>query len=58
MVGRVLKTIDRHGVTDRLVNSADEYGEKLATVFGIGLPQAVDLWPRIRRRHEELFEIR
>ena len=55
MVGRVFKKVDRHGITDRIVNSGGEYGENLATIFGIRLSETSDLWPRISRRHEELF---
>jgi N-hydroxyarylamine O-acetyltransferase len=55
LVGRIFKTVDQHGVTDQLLNSADEYVETLATPFGIRLPEAANLWPRIIRRHELLF---
>jgi N-hydroxyarylamine O-acetyltransferase len=55
LVGRVLKTVSQDGVTEKLVNSADEYVETLAATFGIRLTQAADLWPAIIRRHQVLF---
>jgi N-hydroxyarylamine O-acetyltransferase len=55
LVGRVLKTIDEHETTDQLIGSANSYAETLRTVFGISLPEAASLWPRIARRHDDLF---
>lgn len=55
MVGRVLKTIDRDGITDQLVNSSGEYNEKLVATFGIRLSACSELWPRVNQRHEQLF---
>jgi N-hydroxyarylamine O-acetyltransferase len=55
LVGRVPKTIDEHGTADQLIGSADAYAETLRTVFGIGLHEAGSLWPRITRRHTDLF---
>lgn len=55
LIGRVLKTVDEGGVTDRLVASEEDYAETLATGFGIRLTQVGELWSRVGRRHEELF---
>jgi arylamine N-acetyltransferase len=55
LVGRVLKTVSQDGVTEKLVNSAEEYVETLAAVFGIRVPEAAELWPAIVRRHQVLF---
>jgi N-hydroxyarylamine O-acetyltransferase len=55
LVGRVLKTVGEAGVKSRLVSSAEEYVETLATSFGIRLPEAAGLWPVILSRHEALF---
>jgi N-hydroxyarylamine O-acetyltransferase len=55
LVGRVLKTVGRDGVARRLVTSSDDYVATLDAVFGIRMPQAADLWPRIVRRHDVLF---
>jgi N-hydroxyarylamine O-acetyltransferase len=55
LVGRVLKTVDAHAITERLIGSAHEYADTLATVFGIHLPQAAGLWPAVESRHAQLF---
>jgi N-hydroxyarylamine O-acetyltransferase len=55
LVGRVLKTIAKDETTNRTVNSAKEYGDLLASMFGLELPEAGALWPAIVRRHEALF---
>lgn len=55
LIGRVLKKIDQSGVQERLVGSADEYVDTLQAEFGLSLPQAADLWPKIVSRHEALF---
>jgi N-hydroxyarylamine O-acetyltransferase len=55
LIGRVLKTMDEQGTTDHLIGSAEEYTETLTAVFGIRLAEAASLWPRISRRHAELF---
>jgi N-hydroxyarylamine O-acetyltransferase len=55
MIGRVLKIYDQEGTTERIIESAEEYLDALATTFGITLPAAASLWPRIVKRHEELF---
>jgi N-hydroxyarylamine O-acetyltransferase len=55
LVGRVLKIFRQDGITEKLIDSADEYVETLAATFGIRLPRAADLWPAILRRHRVLF---
>jgi hypothetical protein len=55
LVGRVLKQVTADGAEDEVSPSAEAYAEALAERFGIRLPQAKDLWPRIAGRHEELF---
>jgi hypothetical protein len=47
--------MDEQGTTDHLIGSAEDYAETLAAVFGIRLAEAANLWPRISRRHAELF---
>jgi N-hydroxyarylamine O-acetyltransferase len=55
LLGRVLKKKDQSGVGERLVGSADEYVDTLRLEFGLSLPQAASLWPKIVDRHEVLF---
>jgi N-hydroxyarylamine O-acetyltransferase len=55
LIGRVLKTIDQGGTRERLLGSADDYVATLDSVFGIRRPEFAGLWPRICRRHAELF---
>ena len=55
LIGRVLKKIDQSGAQERLVDSADDYVNTLQTDFGLCLPQAAGLWPKILSRHEALF---
>jgi hypothetical protein len=57
MIGRIIKVYDEQGTTERIIESAEEYVDMLATVFGITLPAAASLWPRIVKRHEELFDV-
>lgn len=55
LIGRVLKRRDPDGVHQRLVVSADDHVSTLQTEFQIDLPQAASLWPKIVRRHTEMF---
>jgi N-hydroxyarylamine O-acetyltransferase len=55
LVGRVLKTVTENGITDDLIENPQDYEALLAERFGIRLPQAIELWPRILERHEALF---
>lgn len=54
MRGRVLKTMGEELVT-RNIASATDYVDALAHVFGLTLPEAVRLWPKIEARHREVF---
>lgn len=55
MVGRVLKTNTEQGTADEVIMSAEAYADTLATLFGIREPECASLWPKICRRHDELF---
>ena len=55
MRGRVFRELTAEGKKDQLVNSASEYVEILADVFGLRLPEAASLWPKICTRHEALL---
>lgn len=52
--GCLLRIAGGAGETRELA-SADEYVSTLADVFGLDLPEAATLWPRIIARHRELF---
>jgi N-hydroxyarylamine O-acetyltransferase len=54
MRGRTLKIVSADTAT-RMIESADEYVETLHGVFGLDLPEARSLWPKIEARHRELF---
>lgn len=49
---RILRRISPEGAQDRLVESPAEYVTLLREVFGLDLPEAADLWPRICAQHE------
>ncbi|MDP1630449.1 MAG: arylamine N-acetyltransferase [Caulobacter sp.] len=53
--GRTLLTLGVEDTTKQTIPSADAYIEVLDRVFGLDLPEAADLWPAIRARHEALF---
>lgn len=55
LIGRVLKKTHEGRVYERLVGSADDYVHTLQEEFGINLPEAASLWPKIVSRHEALF---
>jgi N-hydroxyarylamine O-acetyltransferase len=55
LLGRALKTVDHGGVRTEWVNSAAEYVRTLQEKFGLELPVAADLWPKITSRHKALF---
>ena len=55
LIGRMLKKTNPDGVHHRLLGSADDYVSTLQAEFGIDLPQAASLWPKIVRRHTEVF---
>lgn len=54
MRGRTLKRVGSETTTHDIA-SADEYLDTLHTVFGLDLPEARGLWPKIDARHRELF---
>ncbi len=54
MRGRVLRKTTPLSQTDYLIESAPEYRGVLAEAFGLHLPEAADLWPKICARHEQL----
>ena len=55
MRGRTLKILDEQGMVSRDIGSADEYVETLERIFGLALPEARGLWPKIEERHRQLF---
>ncbi len=52
--GRVVTTITATDTHARLLNSAEEFTGVLAATFGLDVPEAAWLWPRILDRHERL----
>lgn len=54
MRGRVLRKVTPVAQKDFLIESAPEYVGVLSEVFGLKLPEATDLWPKICARHEEI----
>lgn len=52
MRGRVLRKVTPTAETDYFIESAPEYVGVLAEVFGLRLPEAAELWPKICARHE------
>jgi N-hydroxyarylamine O-acetyltransferase len=54
MRGRVLRKTMLTSQNDYLIGSAREYTGILADTFGLNLPEAADLWPKICARHEEV----
>ena len=53
--GRVLTTVASDRNESRILNSAEELVDVLANSFGLHVPEAANLWPRIVARHQELF---
>jgi N-hydroxyarylamine O-acetyltransferase len=53
--GRTLRTVTPAGVEVRLLESADELVAVLASDFGLDVPEAAGLWPRVVARHEEVM---
>ncbi len=53
--GRVMTVVSAAGVKKSLVGSADELIGILRDAFGLDLPQAGDLWPRVVERHEQFL---
>jgi len=53
--GRVLKAFSGEGVATRLLESAGELQDVIGDTFGLDVPEARDLWPKVCARHEVLF---
>ena len=54
--GRVLRSLRPGSRRERALDSADDLVRVLHRQFGLDVPEAASLWPRIMARHEELFE--
>lgn len=55
--GRTLRQVTPQGIArERLIESADDLVVTLRDQFGLDVPQATTLWPRIMARHRVLFE--
>lgn len=39
----------------RELKSADDYVQTLEEVFGLTLPEAAEVWPRVEARHKVVF---
>ena len=56
MRGKILRHIAPGGAKQgTLVQTADEWVAILRDQFGLDVPDAVALWPRITARHEQIF---
>ena len=53
--GRVLRVATPNGIDTDLLVSATQLQTTLTDVFGLHVPAAIDLWPKIEARHETLF---
>jgi N-hydroxyarylamine O-acetyltransferase len=53
--GKTLRKVRPGAKAERLIGSAGEYVDVLARDFGLELPEAARLWPRIEARHAKLF---
>jgi N-hydroxyarylamine O-acetyltransferase len=53
--GRTLRRLEADRIEERLISSADELVAVLARVFGLDIPEAASLWPKVVARHEALF---
>ena len=53
--GLTAKHVTPGGVTERTVESPDELVERLRSVFGLDVPEVVDLWPRLSAKHAEFL---
>ena len=54
--GRVLRSVRPDSERQRVLASADDLLRVLDRQFGLDVPEAASLWPRIMARHEQLFE--
>jgi N-hydroxyarylamine O-acetyltransferase len=53
--GRVLRKVRPGLVEDSIIDSAKELSATLQTVFGLNVPEAESLWPKICARHDEVL---
>ena len=53
--GRVLTRTSKDSMTSDTLDSPDELVSVLFDEFGLKLPEAVDLWPKVAARHRQLF---
>lgn len=53
--GRSLTRIGERGKETKLIDSAEVYVETLRGAFGLDLPEAATLWPKICARHDVVF---
>jgi len=53
--GRLLRTISPDGLHEVLLQTSDELVKCLSNEFGLDLPEVATVWPRIMRRHIQLF---
>jgi N-hydroxyarylamine O-acetyltransferase len=53
--GRVLSIVDASGRKSKTLHSANELVTALHEQFGLDVPQAAELWPKVVARHEEIF---
>lgn len=53
--GKVFSQASAGGIGTRILESPDELVSVLSDIFGIDVPEAAGLWPRIEQRHEELL---
>lgn len=56
MRGRILRKVTPTAQKDYLIESGHEYVGVLAEVFGLRLPEAAELWPKICARHKIIAE--
>ena len=55
LLGRVLRRIYPDRKEDTVLPSAEAFMETLRDTFGVDLPDAETLWPKICARHDEVF---
>jgi N-hydroxyarylamine O-acetyltransferase len=53
--GRVLRVLTATDESKRVLVDADDYVDTLSADFGLDLPEARTLWPKIAARHDALF---
>jgi N-hydroxyarylamine O-acetyltransferase len=53
--GLVLKTIGRDATQELVLQSKEELVHCLRSTFGLEVPSVADIWPKLKHRHDELF---